>query len=316
MSIDSESRILDLVIPVFNNAESLREVNDQIISVVYPLVGNRYSIIYVDDGSKDESFAILSSLQRENPATTTVIKLQRNYGQLAALFAGYDMSSANYTVTISADLQDDASKILNMYQAAIIDGYEIAVCFRESRSENLYRKLTSQIAYRIARLGYKDIPLGGFDYFLMSNKAKNILCLEFKNSRFLQGSVMDLGFPIAWVGYNRQNRKYGKSQWSFRKKVRLLLDILFQSSYLPLRFLTFLGAVSCAGSFLFILDVIIEWSLGRTPFNGFAIIVILISFYGGLTLLAAGIIGEYIVRILEGTKSAKYRVKEILFDSH
>lgn len=302
-------RNIDFIVPVYNNNESLEELVD-ILTGIGKELGNNFRIICVDDGSKDDSLATLERIRKVRCKDLINIQLIKNYGQLAAIFAGFEMSNASKIVVISADLQDDAGKIVLMSQA-LDEGFEVAACHRVERAESSYRQLTSWIAYKIARLGYPEMPRGGFDYFMLSRIALNEIIENQKRTTFLQGAILRLGFPIKWIPYKRISRKYGKSQWTFRKKVAFLLDILFESTLSPLRFISFSGALVSLFSVFVILQVSIGRLVGKSPFDGFAFIVSLICFFGGLSIFSIGILGEYILRMLKGSQITSYKIKSI-----
>ena len=162
---------LSVVIPVYNNKESLELLSEQIFSncdSILPKIS--YEVIFVDDGSVDGSYEILSAIQVANSKTVRVLKLSRNYGQVNALFAGYTYASGKAVITISADLQDPTDLISQFYDE-FRKGYDVVIGSRESRQDGTYRKITSYIAYSVARIGYPKLPSGGFDFFLISKKA-------------------------------------------------------------------------------------------------------------------------------------------------
>lgn len=296
---------LSVVIPVYNNKESLALISEQIFSncdSIIPIIS--YEVIFVDDGSVDGSYEILSTIQAANSKTVRVLKLSRNYGQVNALFAGYTHALGKAVITISADLQDPTDLIPQFYDE-FRKGHDVVIGSRESRQDGTYRKITSYIAYRVARIGYPNLPSGGFDFFLISKKAVMQLLEYYGRSQFLQGSIINMGFEIRNIPYQRNERPFGKSQWTFRKKFRYLTDILIESTFAPIRFLTCVGLLIVAFSLISLLIIFWGKLSGNSPFNGFAALATLITAIGGTIILMIGILGEYLIRAIRQISPSK-----------
>jgi dolichol-phosphate mannosyltransferase len=289
---------LSIVIPVFNNAESLQILHHELVSACNEILSNGdYEFIFVDDGSQDESMIKLRELARFSDKNIRIVKLAKNYGQVSAIFAGYSKATGKAIITVSADLQDPIELIPKFYRE-FLGGCDIVIGSREGRDEGLFRRATSYMAYRVARIGHPTLPAGGFDYFLISRRAIDQI-LKFQGmTQFIQGAIVDLGLPTQTIPYRRKARAHGKSQWTFLRKTRFLGDILVESTFAPIRIFTGFGFLTVLISNALLL--VIGWGKlhGSTPFNGFTSLAALITTIGGITILMIGILGEYLIRTL------------------
>jgi dolichol-phosphate mannosyltransferase len=286
---------LSVVVPVYNNADSIAILSSEIEALLGEMqISNLSEIVFIDDGSTDGSHAKLVQMADNSTISIKVIKLAKNFGQVSALYAGYQAASGDCIVTISADLQDPTLLIRDFYNE-FCNGYEVVIGNREQRDENIYRKVTSNLAYRIAKVGNPNMPRGGFDYFLISNRVKNLLIEEFAHAKFIQGALMSVGLDFKSIGYTRASRPFGKSGWTFTKKARLLMDILFESSTLPLRIVTIFGGTVFASGFALLSYVLYGKLSGNSPFNGFALIFGSLLILNGLIFIFLGVISEYLI---------------------
>jgi glycosyltransferase involved in cell wall biosynthesis len=296
---------MSIVVPVFNNSESLEILINELEDVLSDIgILGTSEVIFVDDGSQDQSFSKLSSLSHSKELVIRVVKLAKNFGQVNAWYAGYFEAKGECIVTISADLQDPTSLISNFFEE-YEKGFELAFGHRVSRNESWYRRLTSKIAYKVAKYGNPGMPKGGFDYFLMSDRVKNILLNEYPKSNFVQGALVSMGLSFSSIGYERKSRPYGKSGWTLRKKSRLLLDILFESSTTPLRIMYSFGLLIIALGTALLFYVIYGKVTDQTPFNGFTLLFGSLLVFNGLIFLFLGVISEYLVIFFNQSSSRK-----------
>ena len=168
-------RVVSVVIPVFRNAESLRQLYAELVAVAagrFPACG--LEIVFVDDGSDDDSWAVISALHEADPERVSAHRLSRNFGQLSAMVAGYRLARGDAVVSISADLQDPTELIGDMVERWLA-GDDIVIANRAGRSDGRFSSTTSRLAYWYARRSTPAIPEGGFDYFLMSRRGIELL---------------------------------------------------------------------------------------------------------------------------------------------
>lgn len=274
------------------------------------LAGYEREFIFVDDGSDDGSLEELLAI-RQRDATVRIISFTRNFGQMAAILAGLKTSTGDLVLHLSADLQDPVDLIPRMvrqYEA----GAEVVVAHRENREDRLTSRLTSRLFYRIIRLSFPDIPPGGFDYVLMARKVVDAFNSFEVRNRFFQGDVLWLGYRTTFIPYTRAKRMFGKSQYTFAKRLKNSIDAILDSSYLPIRFISLVGVLTALTGFLYAIDIVYARIRHNIPATGLAPIMILILVIGGLLMLMLGIIGEYVWRIYDEVKGKpNYVVRQI-----
>jgi polyisoprenyl-phosphate glycosyltransferase len=290
-------RLISIVIPVFRNAASLRQLYSELIDVAqdrFPTCG--LEIVFVDDGSDDDSWDVICSLREADPNRVSAHRLSRNFGQLSAMVAGYRLARGDALVSISADLQDPTELIGDMVNRWIA-GDDVVIANRAGRSDGTLSATTSRIAYWYARRSTPGIPEGGFDYFLMSRRAIDLL-LQFKGRfRFLQGDLLWLGLPTSFIPYVRRERPHGKSGYSLVKRLSNFTDLVIDSSYGPIKAMSRLGFFVALLGFVYLVTIVIDWLAGGTPFRGWAPIMVTLLVLLGFIMIMLGIIGEYLWRI-------------------
>ena len=304
-----------IVIPVYQNEASLEDTFNTLKEGV---IDNNphYSVevIFVDDGSTDNSFKILQKIYETYPELIVLIKLTRNFGTYPAIVAGYEKAKGKCIVNISADLQDPPELINEMLNHYFNDDCNIVICHRESRDESFYRKLTSKIFYRIIKkYCYANMPIGGFDFILISNKIKDEILENLEADFFLQGEVLWAGHDVKYIPYKRREREKGASQWTFSKKLKWFLDSIMSCSFFPIRFISSLGMFVALVGFIYAIVVFIQRLSSDDYIYGWAPIVILILVLSGLQILMLGMIGEYVWRTLSQSRNRpKYVVSKII----
>jgi glycosyltransferase involved in cell wall biosynthesis len=268
-----------------------------------------YEIIFIDDGSDDGSLQEILDI-RKTDSRIKAITFTRNFGQMAAMLAGFKEASGDAIISISADMQDPVELIPQMVQKWK-DGAEIVICHRKDRSDTLAAKLFSRFAYGALRLSIPQMPTGGFDFVLMDRKALDSFNAIDVRNRFFQGDLLWTGYRTSFIPYVRQKRLIGKSQYNFGKKVKSFLDAFLDASYLSIRFISLVGIFTALIGVLYSLTILYAWFRGETPFTGWAPIMIVILFVGGLIMAMLGIIGEYVWRIYyEVRKKPNYIIRE------
>lgn len=289
---------ISFVVAVYRNEGALSETYRQIRSVfTETLKDYEYEIVFVDDGSDDGSLAELMKI-REGDSNVKVLSFTRNFGQMAAMLAGFKAATGDAVLNISADLQDPIDLVPQMIKKWA-DGDEIVICYRTDRSDTITSKLSSYIAYAFLRMTIPQIPPGGFDFVLMDRKVMDTFNSMDVRNRFFQGDLLWAGYKASFIPYVRLKRTIGKSQYNLGKKIKNFLDAILDASYLPIRFISLLGVITSFLGVLYSLTVVYSWMMGETPFSGWAPLMIVILIIGGLIMLMLGIIGEYIWRIYD-----------------
>lgn len=302
--------IVSFVVPVYRNEGTLALTYEKIESVFSAeLPDYQYEIIFVDDGSDDGSLQEILQLHEKDPRVKGVT-FTRNFGQMAAMLAGFKEAKGDLIINISADMQDPIELVPEMVQHWA-NGSEIVVCYRKEREDNLIDKLYSRVAYALLRLSIPQIPKGGFDFALMDRKVMDAFNAIDVRNRFFQGDLLWSGYRTSFIPYVRLKRQIGKSQYNFWKKTKNFADAFLDASYLPIRAISGLGVITSLLGFVYAIAVAFSRFLNATPFPGYAPLMIAILIVGGLILIMLGIVGEYVWRIYdEVRKKPNYVVRE------
>lgn len=301
---------ISVVVPVFRNSETVEETFNRISSTIHSsFSAATLEVVFVEDGSGDNSWDELTKLKKKKPDTITLVKLSRNFGQVSAILAGYEAATGDAVITISADLQDPTELMADML-LKWQEGNDIVIANRMARNDDAASTLFSKVAYGVARKANPKMPEGGFDYLLLSRRAKDVLITFKGRHRFFQGDILWLGFPTTFIPYERLKRPMGKSGWSFSKKFKYFTDLILDSSYLPIRLMSGLGFITAGTGLLYALIIVLSWLNNSTPFNGWAPLMVAVLVIGGMIMMMLGIIGEYLWRIYDDVKARPLYVLE------
>lgn len=222
--------MISIVIPVYNNADSI----DQLLNEIESEISNNhlkynFEIILVDDDSEDESVRKILDYRAKSDLNVLCVKLKMNHGQTFAVKTGFALATGDAVITISADLQDRSS-LISDFVMGYTEGNQIVIAIRKNREDGFIRKFTSYLAYFISRIKSPNLPAGGFDCYLISKEiVDEILCLK-RNTQFIQGVITEMNISIKNIYYVREARKHGKSQWTYSKKLFLIWSILLDNS--------------------------------------------------------------------------------------
>ena len=301
---------ISFVVAVYHNEGAISKTHEKIQSVfARELMENEYEIVFVDDGSKDGSLVEILKLKEQDPRIKA-ITFTRNFGQMAAMLAGFREASGEAIINISADLQDPVELIPQMVEKWQ-GGSEIVICYRTDRADTLFAKLFSWLAYGVLRISLPQIPPGGFDFVLMDRKVMDAFNAIDVRHRFFQGDLLWTGYRTSFIPYVRLKRTIGTSQYNFGKKLKNFLDAILDASYLPIRFISLVGLITSGLGVLYSASIVFSWLRGETPFTGWAPIMIAILLVGGLIMVMLGVIGEYVWRINEEVrKRPNYVVRD------
>ena len=294
-----------IVVPVYFNEGSLHYTADNIFSKVFAAVPElRGEIIFVDDGSMDNSLEELLEIKETHPNEVRVVKLSRNFGQVNAIWCGLN-KAPGAAVIISADGQDPAELIVDMLKKHFKETTEVVIAVRESREECLWRKWTSSIVYSVIRkLGCKDMPTGGFDFLFLGMRAKKALIRDWQPNTFFQVRVLELGFKREFIPYHRKDRKSGVSKWTFSKKLTYMIDGVLGHSYVPIRAISVLGLIFSSMSFVLAIFFFVSYFFNPNVIMGWTPIILLTLFIGGVQMMMIGVLGEYLWRVLAQSRNS------------
>lgn len=295
------SSLLSVVVPVFNEEEVLPEFHRRLVAVLAGLP-QPAEIIYVDDGSSDNSLGCLYALQ-EADRTVGIVSLSRNFGKEAALTAGLRHADGDAVVVIDADLQDPPELIPEMV-SRWQQGFDVVYARRTARDgESMLKKLTAYAFYRIAaRLCSVHIPPDTGDFRLLSRRAVDSLLQLDERHRFMKGLFAWVGFRQTAVEYRRDPRQAGCSKWNYWKLWNFAIEGITSFTTMPLKVSTYLGGLIALGAFVYGTYIVADTLLHGNPVPGYPSLMVVMLFLGGGQLIALGIIGEYLGRMFDETK--------------
>jgi len=288
---------VSVVVPVFYNAASLPELAAALLRVESELDTLRLDLelIFVDDGSGDDSLARLLEIKAGRPATK-VVKLTRNFGAVQASKTGFRFVTGDCFLILAADLQDPPELIVEAARRWRA-GAKYVLCARRDRQDGLLSRFFAALYYRLLRwVVVPSYPSGGYDLALMDRQLLPFLRDSAKNINTPLFAYW-LGFKPEIIEYTRQRRRHGRSRWSAGRRITFFLDSLLGFSIVPIRAISALGLLTAALSGGYGLVVAGNALLGNHPVAGFPTLVALISFLLGLVLVTLGVIGEYVWRI-------------------
>lgn len=290
--------LVSLVVPVFNEEAAIRPFLARIREVLAPLAGRiEHDIVFINDGSRDATEVVIRTAGLEDPRIG-IVSLSRNFGKEAALAAGLDHADGDAVIPIDVDLQDPPELIPEMIRLWQ-EGVQVVNARRAERGEDGWlKRATAAGFYRAFNLlAERPIPADVGDFRLLDRQVVDILRTLGERARFNKGLFSWVGFETAEVSYARPARTSGKSAWSLWRLWNLALDGIFASSTTPLRIWTYVGLLMALLSFCYSAYILVVTLVAGATTPGYASTVILILTFGGLNLIALGIIGEYVGRI-------------------
>jgi len=307
-----ERELLSLVVPVFNEAGVIGAFYDRASKALGSIPAMEYEILFVDDGSRDDSYAQLAALAAKDDHLR-IIKFSRNFGHQIAITAGIDRARGHCVVVIDADLQDPPELIVAMVDRWR-EGYDVVYGVRADRAgESRMKLLTASLFYRLLnRIAKIEVPVDVGDFRLMSRRATDQLKELREKDRFVRGLVSWIGFRQTGVPYHRDRRYAGETKYPFAKMVKFAFDGITSFSTVPLKLATWFGYAASTLAFLYMMSVFVQKALGITV-QGWATVMVAMLFLGGVQLISLGIIGEYIGRIFTELKPRPmYIVEEVV----
>lgn len=294
-------KLVSVVVPVFNESEVIGAFYDRATKALALLDGCSYELVFVDDGSRDDSYAQLSSFAGYDEHVR-VLKFSRNFGHQIAITAGIDHARGDCVVVIDADLQDPPEFIASLVQQWR-DGFDVVYAVRAEREgEGAMKLMTASAFYRLmGRVTNIQIPANVGDFRLMSRRVVEQLKLLREKDRFVRGLVSWVGFKQTGVVYKRDARFAGETKYPYRKMIKFAFDGITSFSTAPLKLATWMGYVVAVLAVLYLFNVLVYWMLGRTV-QGFATIMVAMLFLGSVQLICLGILGEYLGRVFNEVK--------------
>ncbi len=288
---------LSIIIPVYYNADTLMDCYVDLKEKVLAQLPD-YEIIIIDDGSGDNSYAVMCDI-KEIDDHVCLIKLSRNFGSHAAIFAGLSVCTGDCAVLKAADLQEPSELLVAMYRKWE-EKNKVVLAIREGRQDGSL--FTALYYHLVKRFVSSAMPVNGFDIFLIDrNVIDSLKQLNEKNSA-LTLQILWSGFQTAKVAYTRLERKKGKSRWSLAKKIQLVIDSFIGFSFAPIRSVTIVGVLFFIVAVIWGAVLVTARLLSNIPVQGYTSLMIIVLMSSGLIMLSLGILGEYIWRILDAAR--------------
>jgi polyisoprenyl-phosphate glycosyltransferase len=295
--------LVSVVVPVYQNAASLPDLFARLCEVARSSEGDRFELVFVDDGSPDGSFEVLRGFA-ESDARVRVVKLSRNFGSNPALLAGLSEARGDAVVAVAADLQDPPELIPEML-ALWRGGKKVVLAARRTRADPFLTRVLADTFYRLfRRFAIRTMPRRGFDFFLVDRKVCDLITAIQENNAYLMGLILWLGFEPGIIDYDRRLRepRYGRSTWGLAKKVKYFIDSFIAFSYVPVRVMSLSGIVVAVLGLLYAVLVVALRVMRGFPVEGWASLMVAVLLLSGLQIAMIGILGEYLWRNLEETR--------------
>jgi polyisoprenyl-phosphate glycosyltransferase len=309
-------KLITYVFPIYNEAGNIELLYSTMAKMLADNPRYDYELIFVNDGSRDESLELLKKLHRFDHRVT-VIEFARNFGHQIAVTAGLDHAKGDAVIIMDADMQDPPSVSFELVKKWE-EGYEVVYAQRRTRKDTLFKRLTASLFYRtLRRLAEIEIPSNTGDFRLVDRLVDRKVVDEIKkfkeHNRFLRGMFSFVGFKQAAVQFDRDERHAGETGYPFMKMLRFAADGILSFSSTPLKFISMSGYVIAGISFLGVVyAVVVRLFFSPAAVPGWAFIVASILFIGGIQLIMLGVLGSYIGRIYtESQGRPLYIVKDI-----
>lgn len=309
------NKTISAVIACYNDAKAIPIMHER-LTKTFKKIGCQYEIIFVNDGSPDNSELVLNEICKNDKNTTAIIH-SRNFSSQNAFSSGMDFANGDAVVLLDGDLQDPPELIVD-FSKKWIEGYDIVYGDRIKRESSFILNIGYKMFYRMFnKLSYIKIPLDAGDFSLMDRKVVNSINTFPETDRFIRGIRAWVGYKQIGVPYERPKRMFGKSTNNLFSNFRWAKKGIFSFSYVPLEFISILAYILVIISTIAIIFYGAFYFLYPGSPKGITTIIILILFLGGVQLLSISIIAEYIGKILEETKNRpNYIIKKILNDKN
>ncbi|AHJ67758.1 glycosyltransferase family 2 protein [Granulibacter bethesdensis] len=293
--------VFSIVVPCYNEQDGLEMFHTRLASVMDGM-GEKWEVVYVNDGSRDRTLDVMQTLRRADPRIS-VVGLSRNFGKEIATTAGLDHARGQAVIVTDADLQDPPELIPELV-AQWRQGFDMVYAQRRVREgETWLKKATANAFYNLmTRLGDVSLPPNAGDFRLMSRRAVDALLRLREQHRFMKGLFAWIGYPSVAVQYDRAPRAVGESKWSYWKLWNLALEGITGFTVVPLKLATYLGILVALFAVLYGGNIVLSKLFFGNPVPGYPSLMAVVLFLGGVQLMTLGVIGEYLGRVFNETK--------------
>lgn len=304
---------LSIIVPVYYNADTILLLYEDLKAKILENLGD-YEIIFVDDGSEDNSWEVMNQI-RALDDNVKLVKLTKNYGEHAAVLAGLMHSTGDCAVVKQADLVEPAELILEMKESWE-KGNKVVLAVRADRDDSIIEKIFANLYYAVVRkFIMSTMPKGGFDCYLLDRQVIEVLRLLDEKNSALTLQVLWVGFKRDMIYFHRGAREIGESKWTLSKKVKLVLDSMMSFSYFPVRFMSGVGVAFFGASVIWALVIIFQRVFTNVEVEGWTSLMVMLLCSSGLIMLMLGILGEYVWRALDASRNRPpYIVDEVVGD--
>jgi glycosyltransferase involved in cell wall biosynthesis len=298
----SAKKIISYIFPIYNESGNISLLYKTVSRLLEKNKKYNYEIIFINDGSKDNSLELLIDIQK-NDSRVHIINFSRNFGHQLAVTAGLDYAKGDAVIIMDSDLQDPPRVSLELV-SRWEEGYDVVYAQRKTRKDTFFKKITADIYYRLLhKLADIDIPRNTGDFRLMDRKVVDELNKFREKNRFLRGLVSYVGFSQTAVLFDRDERHAGSTGYSLKKMLKFAVDGILGFSTVPLKLISQLGFFLSFASFIGILYALfVRIFMPEVTVHGWTFIVIVILLVGGIQLMMLGVLGSYIGRIYSETQ--------------
>ena len=306
---------IDIIVPCYNEEEVLPLFVEETNRVIDTLPDYRFRYIFVNDGSKDRTLAVLKTLASRY-RNVKYISFSRNFGKESAMYAGLEHSTGDYAIVMDADLQHPPKMFPQMI-AGVEEGYDCCALYRaKQEGESKLRQFVSKIFFSFQnKISDVKMPDGAVDYRIMSRAMVDSIVKLCEKQRFSKGLFCWVGYRTKWIEYENVERTVGTTKWSFWSLFKYALDGITSFSVAPLRLIAVLGFIIASLAFVWIIVTLIQTLIMGIDVPGYVTTLCAVLFMGGIIEMSVGVLGEYIGRIyIEAKDRPIYIMKETNLD--
>ena len=307
-----EKEKISIVVPCYNEEAVLNKFYREVTHILQEMNYDNFEIVFIDDGSKDNTYSVIKDLA-EKEEKIEYVSFSRNFGKESAMYAGLQYSDGDYTILMDADLQHPPKYIPVMLEKIKTGKYDMIATRRKSRgNESKFRSMCSQMFYKFMnKISGINMGDNALDYRMLNKKAKEAILKMTEYNRFTKGIFEWIGFRTFWIEVDIDERAAGESKWSFKKLLAYSIEGCVAFSTMPLYLSSMLGIIFCLISFVMIIVMVVQAIMYGVAGTGFATIICLLLFIGGIILFCQGILGQYLAKdYLENKKRPIYLVQD------
>ncbi len=308
--------IISVIVPCFNEQESTDIFYTEFTKIMDTLPGADYELIFVDDGSSDNTLINIKKLAAVSKKVK-FISFSKNFGKEAAIYAGLKAASGDYVCTMDVDLQDPIELLCDMYKEIKKGEYDIVAAYRSDRKgEGVIRSALSELFYKIInKISNTEFKSGARDFRLMTRQVADSVLQVSEYNRFSKGIMSWVGYKTKWLSFENVERAAGSTKWNFFKLFKYSLDAIIAFSTMPLAIASVLGLIFCLTAFIMIVVIIIKTLVWGDPVAGYPSMMCFMFLLSGVQLFSIGIIGQYLSKTyMEVKKRPIFIAKESNID--